>query len=84
MDDNKKNVAIAQINTNSGDIEYNANKILRAIKHAQELNLQLVIFPELALVGYGLKDTINRHPIIVKENLKWLQELFAAVPALWK
>ena len=75
MDDNKIKVAIAQINTISGDIEYNAKKIIKAIKHAQELNLDLVIFPELALVGYGLEDTVIRHPIIVQENLKWLQEI---------
>jgi NAD+ synthetase len=75
MDDNKIKVAIAQINTTSGDLEYNAKKIIQGIKKAEENKLDIVVFPELALVGYGLEDTVRRYPIIVEQNKKWLEEI---------
>ena len=61
-------IGIAQINTISGNLEYNAKKIVQGIKKA-------VVFPELALVGFGLEDTVIRHPIIVEQNKKWLEEI---------
>ena len=54
MDNSNNKIGIAQINTISGDIEYNAKKIVQGIKKAEENNLALEVFPELALVGYGL------------------------------
>ncbi len=35
----------------------------------------MVVFPELVLMGYPIEDTIDRHPIIVEENIKWLKEI---------
>lgn len=68
-------IAIAQINTIAGNLEYNAKKIVKYIHKAQNSGIDLVIFPELALLGYNLDDTIKRHPIIIKENIKWLNEI---------
>ena len=68
-------IGIAQINTISGNIEYNAKKIVQGIKKAEENNLDLVVFPELALVGYGLEDTVIRYPIIIEQNKKWVEEI---------
>ncbi|MBR6722505.1 NAD(+) synthase [bacterium] len=73
MDKLNNKIGIAQINTISGNIEYNAKKIVQGIKKAEENNLDLVVFPELALVGYGLEDTVKRYPIIVEQNKKWLE-----------
>ena len=75
MDKLNNKIGIAQINTTSGDIEYNAKKIVQGIKKAEENNLALVVFPELALVGYGLEDTVKRYPIIIEQNKKWLEEI---------
>ena len=75
MDNSNNKIGIAQINTTSGDIEYNAKKIVQGIKKAEENNLALVVFPELALVGYGLEDTVKRYPIIIEQNKKWLEEI---------
>ena len=75
MDKLNNKIGIAQINTISGDIEYNAKKIVQGIKKAEENNLALVVFPELALVGYGLEDTVKRYPIIIEQNKKWLEEI---------
>ncbi len=68
-------VGLAQINPIAGNIEYNAKKIVKYIKHATNIGLDVVVFPELALMGYPIEDTIDRHPIIVEENVKWLKEI---------
>ena len=73
----KGNIGLAQINPIAGDIEYNAKKVIKYIKYAQSLNLDMVVFPELILMGYPIEDTIDRHPIIVEENIKWLKEIAA-------
>ncbi|MBP3821189.1 NAD(+) synthase [bacterium] len=68
-------IGIAQINPIAGDIEYNAKKIVKYIVHSQNIGLDLVVFPELCLMGYPIEDTIDRHPIIVEENIKWLKQI---------
>jgi len=68
-------IGIAQINPIPGNVEYNANKIIKYIDHAQEIGLDVVVFPELALMGYPIEDTIDRHPVIVEDNVKWLKEI---------
>lgn len=68
-------IGLAQINPIAGDIEHNSKKVVKYIKHAQNIGLDLVVFPELVLMGYPIEDTIDRHPIIVEENVKWLKEI---------
>ncbi len=72
---NKNYIGMAQINPIAGNIEYNAKKIAKYIKYSIKIGLELVVFPELALMGYPIEDTIDRHPIIVEENIKWLKGL---------
>lgn len=66
-------IGLAQINPIAGNIEYNAKKIAKYIKYANSIMLDTIIFPELALMGYPIEDTIDRHPKIVEENIKWLK-----------
>ena len=68
-------IGLAQINPIAGNIEYNAKKIAKYIKYASQIKLDMVVFPELILMGYPIEDTIDRHPIIVDENIKWLKGL---------
>lgn len=68
-------IGLAQINPIAGDIEYNAKKVVKYIKHAENIGLDVVVFPELILMGYPIEDTIDRHPVIVEENVKWLKEI---------
>lgn len=68
-------IGLAQLNPIAGDIEYNAKKVVKYINHAQNIGLDLVVFPELVLMGYPIEDTIDRHPIIVEENVKWLKQI---------
>ncbi|MDY6311020.1 MAG: NAD(+) synthase [Cyanobacteriota bacterium] len=71
----KGSVGLAQIDPIAGDIEYNAKKVIKYIKHSQNVGLDMVVFPELILMGYPIEDTIDRHPIIVEDNVKWLKEV---------
>jgi len=66
-------IGMAQLNPIVGNFEYNAKKIAKYIKFSTEIGLEAVVFPELALMGYPIEDTIARHPIIVEENVKWLK-----------
>ena len=68
-------VGLAQINTIAGDIEYNSKKVLKYINHAQNIGLDLVIFPELTLTGYPVGDAIMRYPLLADKNVKWLNEI---------
>ncbi len=68
-------IGIAQLNPIVGDIEYNSKKIMKYISYATKIDLDLVVFPELSIMGYPIEDTIDRHPIIVEENIRWLKEI---------
>lgn len=68
-------VGLAQINTTPGDLKGNAAAIMRRLALAEALQLDLVVFPELALMGYPPRDVIGRHPFLVTENLRWLQAI---------
>ncbi len=70
-----KSIAIAQINPIAGNIEYNAQKIVKYINQSQDLDIGLVVFPESALIGFSLEDVIKRHPVVVRNNLKWINEI---------
>lgn len=72
---NKGNIILAQINPTPGCVEENALKIMKCIKDAQSQNADLVVFSELVLMGYPIMDTIDRHPVIVDENVRWLKEI---------
>lgn len=72
---NQGNIVLAQINPIPGNVEENAKKVMSYIKAAEKLNADLVVFPELTLMGYPIMDTIDRHPVIVEENVKWIKEI---------
>lgn len=68
-------IGMAQINPIVGDLEYNSKKIAKYIKYAEKIGLETIVFPELSIMGYPIEDTIDRHPVIVEENIKWLKGL---------
>lgn len=71
----KDSVVLAQINPTSGDIKGNTKKALRWIEWAQNIEANAVIFPEMYMIGYPIGDFIDRFPIIVEENIEWLNAL---------
>ncbi len=72
MNQNSIKVCIAQINPIVCDIEYNGSKIIDIIKSNQ--NADLIIFPEMALVGYPLMDHIY-DPLIRNKNKKFIENI---------
>lgn len=68
-------IGLAQVNPVSGDIAFNGQKIARYIRYAESIGLDAIVFPELALIGYPIEDVIDRHPVIVTENVQWLKQL---------
>ncbi len=72
---NTGSIGLAQINPIAGTIEYNAKKVVKLIIKAQKLGLDLVVFPELTLIGYPMKDVCKKFPIIAEESLKWLEQI---------
>ncbi len=53
-------IAICQINTIVGDIEYNKSKIIEGYQKGIADQVDLVIFPELSLVGYPPLDLVEK------------------------
>ena len=52
-------VALAQINTILGAVGENIKKIERYVDNANEKHCDLIVFPELALSGYSLRDIVK-------------------------
>jgi len=53
-------VALAQINPTVGDIEGNSDIILDALRRTSSERLDVVLFPEMCLLGYPHRDLILR------------------------
>ena len=70
-------VVLAQLNFTVGDIDGNCKKMLSAITKAQdELNADLIVFPELAITGYPPEDLLLRNNLykIIRKTLQNLCE----------
>lgn len=65
-------IVIVQINPIVGDIDYNTNKIINIIKNND--NCDIIIFPEMALVGYPIMDHIH-DPLIRKKNYESIEKI---------
>ena len=65
-------IGIAQIDSVSGDFEYNSKNIIKYIKKAKNEGASIVIFPLNVLSGNLIEDVINRHPALKAEIKKWL------------
>lgn len=68
-------MGIAQINLQAGNLKYNANKIAEYIKKAEDLNLNIIAFPQNALMGFEMPCFIDKFPFILKEGKKELNNL---------
>lgn len=53
-------LAIAQLNPTVGDLEGNKRKAISALEEAKRRGAQLVVFPELFLLGYPPRDLLQR------------------------
>ena len=71
----KDSIVLAQANPISGDVKGNALKAMDWIKWAQKLDVSAIVFPELFLIGCPIGDFIDKFPVIVEENIEWLNAL---------
>jgi len=62
------NVAIAQINSTVGDLSGNRAKIAAFARRAAELGADIVVTPELSLVGYPPEDLLLRASFYAKSQ----------------
>ncbi|HEY9687388.1 MAG TPA: NAD(+) synthase [Coleofasciculaceae cyanobacterium] len=71
------NMVMAQMNPVLGDLEGNSRRVLAQIDAAEKIGADLIVFPELTLMGYPPRDIIGRHPFLVDENVEWLKAIAA-------
>lgn len=64
-------VGLAQIDPLIGDFEGNAGKICREIDRAKGEGCDLVVFPELALVGYPPRDLLDISGFVAASRRQW-------------
>ncbi len=62
-------IALAQINPIIADVEGNTGIIIRNIEHAKRAGADLVVFPELAIIGYPPMDLLEKRKLI-DDNLR--------------
>ncbi len=53
-------IALAQFSPTVGDIEKNANEMLQQAQSARQQGADIIVFPELALIGYPPEDLLLR------------------------
>ncbi len=69
-------IALAQINPTVGDIAGNAGLIRGDIARARRAGAELVVFPELAIIGYPPKDLLLK-PAVVEQCVAAVDDLAA-------
>lgn len=68
---NTLRIGMAQINCTVGDLAGNTEKIIRYTEKAQEMCVDILSFPEMAIAGYPPEDLLLKRDFI-DENLKYL------------
>ncbi|MBN2379720.1 NAD+ synthase [candidate division WOR-3 bacterium] len=69
-------IALCQINSTVGDLRGNARKITEWINKAQSEGAELIVFPELSLIGYPPKDLLLKTRFL-EEQRERLEEIAA-------
>jgi NAD+ synthase (glutamine-hydrolysing) len=76
------NVALAQVNLFVGDIQANVEKIIRTAYYAKDqLNADVVVFPELSVTAYPPEDLLLRGDFIAAAN-QAVKEIAGQVSAI--
>ena len=73
-------IALAQINLTVGDIDGNAERIIRAISEAESVGADIVAVPELAVTGYPPEDLLLK-PEFISANRRALDTIAAKTHA---
>ncbi|RJP38784.1 MAG: NAD+ synthase [Phycisphaerales bacterium] len=70
-------IALAQLNPTVADVTGNTALVLEALRSADYVSVDLVVFPELVIVGYPPKDLVQRRDL-VEANLAARDRIAAA------
>ncbi len=70
-------IALAQMNSRTGGLAENVDKIKRFIREAKKYRADVVVFPELALTGYPPEDLLLK-PGFIKANVNALHDVIRA------
>lgn len=73
-------IGIAQINPTLGDLNFNRKLILDQVRRARELDCDLVVTPESALLGYHPFDLLER-PEVISQQMHSFKQLVRELPA---
>ena len=74
-------IALAQINPTVGDIAANARKTLEFIARAKAGGADLVVFPEMSVIGYPPKDLLLK-PQFIEDNLRAVRHIASHVSGI--
>ena len=74
-------VALAQMNPTVGALEGNADRMIELIRRAEELEVDIIAFPELAMTGYPPEDLVLK-PEFIADNRRELERVAAEVGEL--
>jgi len=74
-------IAAAQINPLVGDLAGNSAKIIECIERSRQADVELVIFPELSIIGYPPKDFLLK-PRFIRDNVEALHRIAEACTGL--
>lgn len=74
-------IALAQINPTVGDIAGNLHKHLQNIRDAKARGAQIILFPELSLLGYPPKDLLLK-PAFIQLAAQAVAEIAAAAQGI--
>jgi NAD+ synthetase len=77
-------IGLAQINGTVGDFPANAKRIVNAYREALDLGAELVVTPEMSLVGYPPRDLVFKSGFVPKclQALDYLASEIGEVPLL--
>ena len=67
-------IGLAQINSTVGDLDGNSRKIIEYIQIARDQGIDLIAFPELALIGYPPEDLLLK-PSFLAEAKSHLEKI---------
>lgn len=71
-------IVLAQMNTTVGGLAENADRMIACVKTAEELQADIVAFPELAVTGYPPEDLVLK-PEFIADNRRELERIAASV-----
>jgi NAD+ synthase (glutamine-hydrolysing) len=77
-------IAMAQINPTVGDIASNTEKICQAMRRARELGAELVVTPELSILGYPPRDLLLKPAVLLHayEAVKYIARQSTGITTL--